>query len=93
MSRCNQLRQEAAQVRGRIDRDGCLIHRHIDNLMLQIRTLARSPAALPIAFVCGILAGRLHGSGMKCADGLLAGLAGQVRALQIASSLIGSSVR
>lgn len=88
MSRCNQLRQEAVQVRGRIDRGACVIHQRIDSLMHQVRALARSPAALPVAFVCGILAERLHVPGIKRFYGLLAG---QVKVMQIASILIGPS--
>jgi hypothetical protein len=40
-----------------------------------------------------MLAERLRVPGIKCAHGLLAGLAGQVKIMQIASSLIGSPVR
>lgn len=80
-------------MRGRIDRGACLVWQRIDSLMHQVRALARSPAALPVAFVCGMLAERLRVPGIKCAHGLLAGLAGQVKIMQIASSLIGSPVR
>ncbi|ALP53577.1 hypothetical protein Tel_10770 [Candidatus Tenderia electrophaga] len=90
MSRCNQLRQEAAQARGRIDCRACLIRQRVDSLMHQARALARSPAALPVAFVCGILAERLHVPGIKCAYGFLAG---KVKAMQIVSSLIDSPAR
>lgn len=93
MSRRNRLRREAAQLRGRIDRGACLVRQRIGSLMYPIRVLARSPAALPVAFVCGLLTARLHMPGIKCAYGLLAALAGQVNAIQIASSLIGSPVR
>lgn len=78
-------------MRGRIDRRACFIRQSIDSLMHRVRALARSPVALPVAFVCGILAERLRVPGIKCAYGLLAGLAGQVKAIQIATSLIGSA--
>lgn len=74
-------------MRGRIDRGAYLIRQRIDSLLHQVRALARSPAALPAAFVCGILAERLHVPGIKYAYGLLAD---QVKVMQIASSLIGS---
>jgi hypothetical protein len=87
------LRQEAAQLRGRIDRRAGLIRQGIDSLMHRVRALARSPAALPVAFICGILAERLRVPGIKFVYGFLAGLAGQAKAMQIASSFIASSVR
>lgn len=90
MSRCSQLRQEAAQLRGRIDYRACLVRQHIDSLMYQVRALARSPAALPIAFVCGVLAERLYVTDIKCVSGFLAG---QMKVMQVVSSLIGSPVR
>jgi len=90
VSRGKQLRQEAAQLRGRIDCRACLVRRHIDSLMHRVRALARSPAALPIAFVGGILAERLHVTDIKYSYGFLAT---QVKAAQIISSLIGSPVR
>lgn len=77
-------------MRGRIDRDACLIHQRIDSLMHQALSLARSPAALPVAFVCGILVERLGVSDIKCAYGFLAG---QAKAMQIVSSLIDSTDR
>jgi hypothetical protein len=79
-------------LHGRIDRRASLVSQHIDSLMRQVRALARNPAALPVAFVCGILAERLLLPG-KGAYGLLAGLAGQVKVMQVASSFIGSPVR
>lgn len=90
MSRCSQLRREAAQTRGRIDRRACVIRRRIDSLMHRVRALARRPGALPVAFVCGILADRLHAPGVKYAYRFLAG---QVKVMQIASGLIGSPIR
>ncbi|KGK43392.1 hypothetical protein LH51_00290 [Nitrincola sp. A-D6] len=74
-------------MRGQIDCRAGVIHQRIDSLMYQLRTLARNPAALPVAFVCGILAARLHLPGIKRIYGLLAG---QVKNLQIVSSLISS---
>lgn len=71
MSRGKQLRQEAAQLRGLIDCRACLVRRHIDSLMHQVRVLARSPAALPIAFAGGILAERLHLFDIKYVYGFL----------------------
>jgi len=88
MSRCSQLRQEAVQVRGRIDRGAGVIHQRIDRLMHQVRVLARNPAALPVAFICGFLAERLPVPDIKHFYGLLAG---QVNVMQIASLLIGPS--
>lgn len=88
MSRCSQLRQEAAQVRDRIDHSACLLRQHLDNLMHKVRALARSPAALLVAFVCGIMAERLPVPGIKRFYGLLAG---QVNVMQITSLLIGQS--
>lgn len=90
MSRCKQLRQDAAQLRGRIDCRACFIHQRIDSLMQQLRALARSPAALPVAFACGILAQRLHVPGIKYVYGLLIS---QLKTMQIISSLIGSPAR
>ncbi len=58
--------------------------------MNQARALACSPAALPVAFVSGFLVERLRVPGIKGAYGFLVG---QVKAMQIVSSLIGSPVR
>lgn len=80
-------------MRGRIDRRAFIVRRRVDSLIHQVRALARGPAALPVAFVCGMLAGRMNGSGIKRAYGFLAGLAGSARTLRIASSLIGSTIR
>lgn len=79
-------------MHGRIDRRASFIRRRIDRLMHQVRALARHPAALPVAFACGILAERLLVPG-KGSYGLLAALAGQVKTMQLASSFIGSPVR
>lgn len=89
MSGRSQLRLEAAHLRGRIDRRACVVHQHIDSLMHQVRTLARSPAALPLAFVCGILFERLRIPGFRYSHGLLAL---PLQAMQIAY-LIVSPVR
>ncbi len=93
MSRRHQLRQDAAQVRGRIDHRAGFVRRRIDHLLCQAKALACSPAALPVAFLCGMLAGHLRVSGIKRAYRLLTRLATQVKGLQIASSLAGSSIR
>lgn len=93
MSRRSQLRKEAAQVRGQIDRRACVIHQRMDQLMCQAMALARSPAALPAAFLCGMLAGHLRVSGIKRAYRLLNRLARQLKGLQIASSLASLSIR
>lgn len=90
MSRGKQLRQEAAQLRGRIDCRACIVRQRIDSLMQQIRTLARKPAALPIAFASGVLAERLHLSGIKYVYGLLIS---QLKTMQLISSIIGLQVR
>ena len=87
MSRCNQLKQEAAQLRGQIDHRAGVICQRIESLKHQVRNFARSPAALPVAFACGILAGRLYLPGIKRIYGLLSG---QLRSFQVISSLMGS---
>jgi hypothetical protein len=73
-----------------MDGRACFVRQRIDSLMRRVRALARSPAALPIAFVSGILAERMHVSGIKYAYGFLIG---QLKTMQIVSSLIGSPVR
>jgi hypothetical protein len=94
VARCKQLRQEAAQVRGRIDRRAGAMHLRFDSLMFQVLTLARSPAALPVAFVCGVLIERVHAaSPIRGVYGSLAGLLSPAKALQIATSLMGSLFR
>lgn len=87
MSRCNQLRHEAAHLRGQIESRSGVIDQRVNSLMHQVRALARSPGALPVAFACGIVAGRLHLPDIKRIYGLLAS---QIRSLQIISSLISS---
>ncbi|MFO7953441.1 hypothetical protein [Thioalkalivibrio sp.] len=77
-------------MRGQIDHRAGLIRQRIDRLNRQVWALARSPAALPIAFGCGFLAERLRVPGIRYVYGLVAG---QVKALQIASSLIDSPLR
>lgn len=77
-------------MRGRIDCRACFIHQRIDSLIYRIRSLARRPAALPIAFVCGVLAERLFVRNIKCGYGFLAG---QIKAMQIVYSLIGLPIR
>ncbi|TDY01753.1 hypothetical protein [Thiohalophilus thiocyanatoxydans] len=77
-------------MRDRIDHRVCLVHQRTDSLVHQVRALARSPAALPVAFVFGILAERLDVSDIKGACGFLTG---QANAMQIISSFIGSPAR
>lgn len=85
MSRRNELKKEAAQTRGLLDRRANVVYQRIDRLMNKTRALARHPAALPVAFVFGFVAGRLQMPGIQCAYGLLIG---QVKAMQLAASLI-----
>lgn len=89
----NQLKQEAAQLRGDIDRRACLAHQSIDKLRSRASRLALSPAALPIAFVSGILAERWGMPAIKNAHALLTSLAGQGKAEDLISGLMGSSLR
>lgn len=77
-------------MRGRIDHNGHLVYQRIDSFIRLVRVLAGSSAALPLAFVAGILADRLHVPGIKCVYGLLADLAGQVKAMQTDSSDVGA---
>lgn len=93
MFRRKQLRREAARVRGRMDRRAGLLRQRIDRLIHRVYDLARSPAALPVAFISGILAERLRPPGIKRAYTILTALAGPSKALQIATTLIGSSLR
>lgn len=92
MSRRSELRHEATQVRGQIDNRADVLHRRIDQMMCEARALARSPAALPVAFLCGVLAGHMRVSGIKRAYRLLSRPASQAKGLQIASSLAGLSI-
>lgn len=93
MSYGSQLRQEAAQLRGLIDRRGCFIFHRIESQLYRVRALARSPAALPVAFICGIMAERLRVPCIKWVHGFLAGLGAELKVMQIISSLIGLSGR
>lgn len=77
-------------MRDRIDHNGYLIYQRIDSFIRLVRVLAGSSAALPIAFVAGILADRLRVPGIKCVYGLLADLAGQVKAMRTGSSGVGA---
>lgn len=77
-------------MRGRIDYRACLVRQRIASLMHKVRAMARKPAALPVAFVCGIAAERLHVLDFKFAYGFLAG---QVKAMQMVYSLTGSPIR
>lgn len=85
MSRRKKLKREAAQLRGRIEHRAGLVDLRIDVLMHRVRALARKPAALPVAFLCGILAERLFPV-IRRASRLLGD---QVKTMQIASSLVG----
>lgn len=60
MAKRKQLRREAAHLHGRIDRRARLIHRYRDRRAHQAWALARHPAALPIAFACGVLVERMN---------------------------------
>lgn len=93
MFRRYQLKQEAAQLRGDIDRRACLVHQRIDRLKHEAHALVRNPAALPVAFVAGILAERLGAPGIRNAREFLSSIAGQVKADQIIAGLIKSSIR
>lgn len=55
--------------------------------------MARNPAALPVAFVGGILAGRLDLPGTQRAYRLLIGLMDPAKALQIVASFIAAPNR
>lgn len=70
--------------RARIDHNACLVCQRIDSFIRLARFLAGIPAALPLAFVAGILADRLRAPGFKYIYGLLAGLVGQVKAMRAA---------
>lgn len=93
MFRRSQLRREATQLRGRIDRRTGRVRKCIDSRIDQARTLARNPAALPVAFVGGILAGRLDLPGTQRAYRLLIGLMDPAKALQIVASFIAAPNR
>lgn len=93
MLRRRQLKQEAARLRGDIDHRASLVHQRIDRLKRDTDGLIRSPAALPIAFVAGILAERLGTPGIRNAREFLSSLAGPVKADQIIAGLINSSIR
>lgn len=93
MVRRIQLKQEAAQLRGDIDHRAWLIHQSIDSLQCQASRLALNPAALPVAFVCGILAERWGMPAVKYAHELLTILAGQAKAKDLMSGLLGTSLR
>ncbi len=77
-------------MRGRIDHSAGLLRQRIDHHMHRAGVLIRSPVALPIAFGCGVLAERLRVPGIKHVFGLVAG---QMKTLQLASSLLGFPVR
>jgi hypothetical protein len=91
VSRRSRLKKEAALVRGRIDGGACLICHRIDCLMCQTQALVRHPAVLPLAFVCGMLVGRLRAPDIRCVCGILATLTSQLNAMRAASSLMAPS--
>lgn len=93
MSRRTELKQRAALLRGDIDRRADMAHQRIDSLVGRATRLAHSPAALPIAFVLGVLVERLGMPGIKNARELIATLAGNVNAEDIISGLVGASSR
>lgn len=77
-------------MRGRIDHRALVVRQRIDSLMHNVRTIARSPAAPPVAFICGFLLadrGQSVPGGIKRVHGLLTGLMGPAQALQIASAI------
>ncbi|SFW97575.1 hypothetical protein SAMN02745752_00004 [Marinospirillum alkaliphilum DSM 21637] len=74
MSRCSQLKQEAAQLRGQMEHRTILVHQSINSLLQQLRTLARCPATLLLVFVCGMVAEQLRVPGIKRVYGLMARL-------------------
>lgn len=65
MSRRTELKLRAALLRGDIDRRADIAHQRINSLVGRATQLAHSPAALPIAFVSGVLAERLGMPGIK----------------------------
>ncbi len=93
MSKRTRLKHRAALLRGDIDRRADIAHQRIRNLVGRATRFAYSPAALPIAFVSGVLAGRLGMPGIKNARDLLTTLAGNVKAEDIISGQVGSSTR
>ena len=93
MSRRNQLRHEAARVRGQIDRRAGRVQQRVEHLMSEARALARGRFALPVAFVCGMLVGRAPVSGIDGIQGFLIRLARQMRALYLASVFIRPAAR
>lgn len=79
-------------MRGAIEHQACLLHERLDNLVHRARVLANGPAALPVAFACGILVERMGVPGIRTTYEFLASLAGEVKTRQIVSSLIGPSI-
>ena len=90
MSASKQLRQEAARLRGQIERQARIVRRRNHSLMNQGRRVARHPAALPVAFICGVLAGRLDLADIKH---LASRLTNEASALDIVSGLVSSTLR
>ncbi|PWG65850.1 hypothetical protein [Sediminicurvatus halobius] len=80
-------------MRGQVDRRARRIHQRVDGLVSQLRTFARSPVALPVAFVAGILAQRLPVPVVNRACRLLTGLAGPAQALRSVAGLAASAAR
>lgn len=78
-------------MREDIDHQARLVHQRFDSLIYRAISLAHSPAALPIAFGCGILADRAGTTGIRNTYDFLAGLASRVTTRQMVSSLLGSS--
>lgn len=89
MGRRKQLKREAALAGGRIDVGARLVRLRLDGLMVQLRTIARSPAALPIAFMGGIVAERLRMPGIKS---VYRQLVDQFKVLQVASIFLGLAI-
>ncbi len=93
MVRRKELKQQAAQLRGDIDHRVYFVHEQIDRLIHQASSMALSPAALPVAFVSGILAERWGMFAIKNAHTLLSSLSGQRKPEDMISGFIRSSLR
>ncbi len=91
MAHRKQLKQEAAQLRDDLDRRTFLVQQRLEKSLQRATSLTRSPAALPIAFISGILAERWGMPGIKNAHALLTTLAGQIKTEDIISGLMSSS--
>lgn len=66
------LKRTAARLRSRIEENRCRAGAAAGSLRDRALGVIGSPAAIPVAFVCGVLAGRLYGPGMALANLLTA---------------------